>query len=83
MDGEDQPIVMGKKEFEEKGETADLMVRITDPLWVTGKVVVMDRGFCVLEGLISMVEKGFGGSTLIKKRSYWPKGFQQRRLFGK
>ena len=33
----------------------------------------MDRGFCVLEGLILMVEKGVLGSALIKKRHYWPK----------
>ena len=37
--------MMGKKEFEEKGETAGLMVRTTKPLWGTGKVVVMDSFF--------------------------------------
>ena len=34
---------------------AGLMVRMTNPLWETGKVVVMDSGFFVLEGFISMV----------------------------
>ena len=68
MEGEDRPRVMGKKGFEEKGATAGLIVRITKPLWGTGKVVVMDSGFCVLEGLISMVEKGVLRSALIKKR---------------
>ena len=29
MEGKDQPIVMGKKEFGEKGATAGLMVRVT------------------------------------------------------
>ena len=50
------------------------MVRMKQPLWGTGKVLVIDRGFCVLEVLISMVEKGVFGSELIKKCRYWPKG---------
>ena len=50
------------------------MVRMKETLWGTGKVVVTESGFCVLEGLISMVEKGVLGSALIKKRHYWPNG---------
>ena len=65
---------MGKKEFEEKGVTAGLIARITKTLWGTGKAMIMDRGLCVMEGLISIVEKGVFGSTLIKKRRYWPTG---------
>ena len=41
VEGKDQPRVMGKKEFDEKGATDSLMVRITKPLWGTGKMVVM------------------------------------------
>ena len=37
-------------------------------------MVVVDSGFCEMEGLIPMVEKGVLGSALIKKRRYWPKG---------
>ena len=70
VEGKDQTRVMGKKEFEEKGATAGLMARTTNPLWGTGKMMVMDSGFCVLERFISMVEKGVLGSELIKKRSY-------------
>ena len=74
VEGKDRPRVMGKKESEEKGVTASLMVRMKKQFWGTGKVVVIDRGFCVMEGLISMVEKGVFGLALIKKRRYWPKG---------
>ena len=63
---------MGKKEFDEKGAIADLMLIMTNPLWGTGMVVVIDSGFFVLEGLILMVDKGVLGSELIKKRRYWP-----------
>ena len=36
--------------------------------------MVMEIGFCVLEGLISMVEKGVLWSASIKKQHYWHKG---------
>ena len=36
--------------------------------------MVMEIGFCVLEGLISMVEKGVLWSASIKKQYYWHKG---------
>ena len=58
---------MSKKEFEEKETTARWVVRMTNTLWWIGRVMVMDNGFCVLEGLISMVEKVFFWSALIKK----------------
>ena len=74
VEGKDQIIVMGEKDFEKKGETAGLMVRMTKPLWGIGKVLVTECGFYVLEGTISMVEKGVLGSALIKKRRYWYKG---------
>ena len=43
-------------------------------------MVVMDRGFYVLEELISMVEKGVSGSALIKKRRYWTKGVPEEEI---
>ena len=61
--------MMGKKEFGEKGATAGLMVRVTK-----------DSGLCVLEGLISMVDKGVLGLVLINKRRYWPKGFPEEDI---
>ena len=69
MEGKDRPIVMGKKELGEKGATAGLMVRVTK-----------DSGLCVLEGLISMVDKGILRLALIKKRRYWPKGFPAEEI---
>ena len=50
------------------------MVRITKILWGTLKAVVTDNGFCVMEGFISIFEKGVFGLALIKKWCYWPKG---------
>ena len=49
------------------------MVRMTKPIHGTGKVVVMDSGFCVAKGIVEMEKKGVYGQALIKKRRYWPK----------
>ena len=64
--------MMGKKEFGEKGATSGLMVRTTKFLWGSGKAVVVDSGFLVLEIFISMFYKSVFGLDLINKWSYWP-----------
>ena len=48
-------------------------MRLTEPVWGTGKNVVLDSGFCVLQGLIELKKKGVYAHALIKKRQYWPK----------
>ena len=59
-----------------------MMMRTKNMLWRTGKIVVMDSVFCVLEGLISMVEKDVLDLASINKRHYWFNEFHQRILFG-
>ena len=39
----------------------------------TGKVFVLDSGFCVLDALIQLKQCGVFAHALIKKRRYWPK----------
>lgn len=77
VEGKDRPKELGPKEFEAEFEkpsaTAALMVRMCKPIWNTGNVVVMDSGFCVLNGVLQMAKKGVYGASLIKKRRYWPK----------
>jgi hypothetical protein len=36
-------------------------------------VVILDSGFCVLQGLVELKKIGVFASALIKKRRYWPK----------
>ena len=48
------------------------MLHLTKPEWGTGKLVVLDSGFCVLQGLVELKKKGVYAHALIKKR-YWPK----------
>ena len=74
VEGKDRPSQLGPKEFNNLGgPTVGLMVRMTKPIHHTGKVVVMDSGFCVAKGIIEMEKKGVFGQALIKKLRYWPK----------
>jgi hypothetical protein len=73
VEGKDRPRQLGPPEFHDLGKTVGLMLRLTRPIWHTGKHVVMDSGFCVLKGIIEMRKKGVFGAALIKKRRYWPK----------
>ena len=73
VEGKDRPKEMGPKEFSEKGKTVGLLQRLTKSLWHTSKAVILDSGFCVLQGIIELRKKGVFAAALIKKRRYWPK----------
>jgi hypothetical protein len=60
---------LGKMEFESLGKTVGILLRI----WNTGRVVILDSGFCVLPGIVELAKRGLHGGALIKKRRYWPK----------
>jgi len=78
VEGKDAPPQRPKKAFADegginKGNTVSLMMRMTEPIHGTGKVVVLDSGFCVLQGIICLLAAGVFATALIKKRRYWPK----------
>jgi hypothetical protein len=51
-----------------------LLLRMTRSIWNTGRVIILDSGFCVLSGIAELATKrGLRGGALIKKRRYWPK----------
>ena len=77
LEGKDQPTEIGKPDFEaEYGATGGLVMRMTNPLFGTGKAVVKDSGFCVMKGLVGMLSRGVYGTTVIKKKRYWPKYYK-------
>ena len=73
VEGKDAPVERGQPEHNEMGKTVGLLLRLTKPLRGTGKVVILDSGFCVLKALIELRKVGVFGSAVIKKRRYWPK----------
>ena len=72
-EGKDRPRHLGEKEHDNLGRTVGVLLRLTKPIWASGKVVVLDSGFCVLQGLVELLKKGVYAHALIKKRRYWPK----------
>ena len=74
--GWDHTIPMGKPEFETSPnmKTVGLILQLKILLWIIGKAVIMDSGFCVLKGIRETNKRGVYGSALIKKRRYWPTG---------
>lgn len=75
-EGKDHPPQRPLKEPNFPGKpTVSLLHRLTKPIWHTGSVVVLDSGFCVLEGLTTLSrDRGVFASAVIKKRRYWPSG---------
>lgn len=74
VEGKDCPIQMGRPKFNEHGATTGLLLHLTKLLWFTGKIVIVDSGFCVLnKALIELGKKGVFALALIKKCRYWPK----------
>lgn len=74
VEGKSRPPERLKDPFDAKGEnTVGLLTRLSDSLSGTGKVVILDSGFCVLKGLVELRKKGIFAAALIKKRRYWPK----------
>ena len=59
--------------FSEHGKTVGLLLRLTESIHHSGRVVIMDSGFCVLQALIKLATFGLYWSAVMKKRQYWPK----------
>ena len=73
VEGKDEPEERKNKKFSGDGKTAGLLLRLCEGIFGTGKVVVLDSGFCVLQALVELKKMGVYASALVKKRQYWPK----------
>ena len=49
------------------------MFQMCETLFSTGKVVLVDSGFCVENRIVSLPAKGLYPGAIIKKLLYWPK----------
>ena len=72
VEGKDKPKEKEKEKYSEHGKTASLLLRLCESIFQTGKIVVLDSGFCVLNSIISLKKFGVFASALVKKRRYWP-----------
>ena len=68
MEGKDR-----SKEFLVEKRKTSLLLKMTKVLYGTGKIVVLDSGFCVLAALVALRNVGVFAAAVIKKRQYWPR----------
>jgi hypothetical protein len=73
VEGKDRPRAQPYAKYSEHGKTTGLLLRLTDSIAHSGRIVIMDSGFCVLKALIKLASVGVYASAVIKKRHYWPK----------
>ena len=71
VEGKDRPSELESDPRTKK--TTNLLLRLCKKLFGTGKVVILDSGFCVLQALIELRKVGVFAGALIKKRRFWPK----------
>ena len=72
VEGKDAPSQLVPK-FNNQGKTVGLLLRVLEPIFGKGHMVVLDGGFCVLKGIVELKKRGVYASALIKKQKYWPK----------
>ena len=58
------------------------MIYMCQPLFGTGKAVVLDSEFGAEKGIFELGERGVYASALIKKRKYWPKNVPEDSING-
>ena len=73
VEGKDRPREKIDPNDKTCGKTGALLLRLTQSIFTTGKVVILDSGFCVLKAIIALRKKGVFASALVKKRRYWPR----------
>ena len=73
VEGKDAPPERGRPDYHENRKACGLLLRLCESIFHTGKVVILNSGFCVLTGIIALKKMGVYASALIKKRRYWPK----------
>jgi hypothetical protein len=73
VEGKDAPTP-NTQPHSDKGRTVGLLLRLCAGIAGRGRmVVILDSGFCVLQGLVELKKIGVFASAVIKKQRYWPK----------
>ena len=68
-EGKDHPTQLNNKEFDELGKTIGMLLHLTEPVWGSGKIFILDSGFCVLKAIIELKKKGVFAAALIKNNA--------------
>ena len=72
VEGKSAPMLGRHREAEFEHEfdskIAALVVRMTRPIWGSGRAVIMDSGFGYVASMVQLKEKGLFATTVIKKK---------------
>ena len=71
VEGKDSPSEIIPK-YNNQGKTVGLLLRVLEPIFTRGNVVILDSGFCVLKGIVELKKRGVYASALIKNGSIGP-----------
>jgi hypothetical protein len=73
VEGSDRPKELPSQDPARFGPTVSLLLRMCQGIYHSGRVVILDSGFCVLKGIVELFKRGVYAGAVIKKRRYWPK----------
>ena len=73
VEGRDHPPELPSKDPNRNGPTVSLLLRMCESIYYSGRVVILDSGFCVMKGIVELYKRGVYAGAVIKKRRYWPK----------
>ena len=71
VEGKDHPKEIPADPTNEKGNTIGLLLRLCSSIYNSGRVVILNSGLCLLQGLVEFRRLGVYASAVIKKRRYW------------
>lgn len=80
VEGKDKPKegAHSEAQFEKDfgSKIAALVVRMTTPIWGSGRAVLLDSGFGYIPSVVQLKNKGLYATAVIKKKRAWPKHTQ-------
>ena len=68
LEGKDRTTQLVTKKWDELGKTVGIMLQMCEPIFSTGKYVVLDSSFCVSKGITALLEFGIYAAEITKKR---------------
>ena len=67
VEGKESPKEALKGKFSNFGKTTELLLEFCQSIFYSGRIVILDSGFCVLKALIKLRQYGVFASAVIKK----------------
>ena len=76
VEGKDRPPELPDLNRNKFGNTVNLLLRMCSTIFGSGRIVILDSGFCVLKGIVELAKNGVFAGAQIKKGSidqntYW------------